>query len=154
MQAQQLDDGTFLIVCQMDSTAEDVRATLQGIHGLLQGQEAAPPQDCNWDLVVAEVLNNIVEHAYQDRAGGDIILKLNFGTERLTVDFTDFGRPMPSGAPPEGVLADIDVPVEDLPEGGFGWFLIRALTEDLSYRHDGDRNLLTLTIPLGEEAQS
>ncbi|WP_421905181.1 ATP-binding protein [Mameliella sp.] len=132
----------------MDSTAEDVRATLTGINALLQGQEMAPPPDSNWELVVAEVLNNIVEHAYKDRAGGDILLRLVFAADRLSVESTDFGLPMPSGTPPSGAPADLDVPVEDLPEGGFGWFLIRSLSENLDYRHDGDSNRLRLSIPL------
>lgn len=148
MQAERLDDGTFLISCQMDSTPDDVQTTLLEINALLQGKEIAPPADCNWELVVAEVLNNIVEHAYQDRAGGEILLKLRFGHDRLTVEFTDFGLPMPSGAPPKGAPANLDVSVENLPEGGFGWFLIRSLSENLRYCHDGRRNQLTLAIPL------
>ncbi|WP_420328037.1 ATP-binding protein [Mameliella sp.] len=148
MQAERLEDGAFLVCCRMDSTAEDVRATLTGINALLQGQEMAPPPDSNWELVVAEVLNNIVEHAYEDRAGGDILLRLVFTPDRLSVESTDFGLPMPSGTPPSGAPADLDVPVEDLPEGGFGWFLIRSLSENLDYRHDGDSNRLRLSIPL------
>ncbi|MBY6115065.1 ATP-binding protein [Mameliella alba] len=149
MRAERLEDGTFLISCQMDSTPEDVRKTLEAINGLLKGEVSSPAADSNWELVVAEVLNNIVEHAYEDRAGGDILLKLTFAPKRLAVEFTDFGRPMPNGAAPEGAPADLDVAVEDLPEGGFGWFLIRSLSENLAYSHDGDRNRLTLTIPLG-----
>lgn len=152
MQTERLEDGAFLISCQMDSTPEDVRTTLQGINDLLKTEDIAPPPDCNWELVVAEVLNNIVEHAYEDRAGGDILLKLKFGLEQLTVEFTDFGLPMPSGTPPTGAPADLDVSLEDLPEGGFGWFLIRSLTENLNYCHDGTRNLMTLSIPLSPDA--
>ncbi|MBT53569.1 MAG: hypothetical protein CMF72_09255 [Mameliella sp.] len=148
MQAERLDDGAFLISCRMDSTPDDVQSSLLDINTLLQGEEIAPPPDSTWELVVAEVLNNIVEHAYQDRAGGDILLRLRFGHERLTVEFTDFGLPMPSGVAPDGALANVDVPVEELPEGGFGWFLIRSLSEDLTYCHDGGRNLLTLAISL------
>ncbi|WP_323769276.1 ATP-binding protein [Antarctobacter sp.] len=148
MQAERLEDGAFLISCQMDSTPDDVQTTLLDINSLLQGEEIAPPPDCNWELVVAEVLNNIVEHAYQDRAGGEILLKLRFGPDRLTVEFTDFGLPMPSGTPPSGAPANLDVSTENLPEGGFGWFLIRSLSENLSYCHDGTRNHLTLAIPL------
>lgn len=149
MQAERLEDGAFQVCCRMDSTAEDVRATLTDIHALLQDQEMAPPPDNNWELVVAEVLNNIVEHAYEDRAGGDILLRLVFTTDRLAVEFTDFGRPMPCGTLPFGAPVDLDVSEQDLPEGGFGWFLIRSLAENLDYHHDGDRNRLTLSIPLG-----
>lgn len=148
MRAERLDDGTFLVACEMDSTQEDVSATLIGLRDLLDDESVLPPPESSWELVVAEVLNNIVEHAYQDRAGGEIRLHLKFGTERLTVTFTDFGLPMPDGTLPGGEPASVDVALEDLPEGGFGWFLIRSLSEQLDYRHDGASNKLTLTIPL------
>lgn len=149
MQAERLKDGAIQICCRLDSTAEDVRATLTGINGLLQDHQMAPLPDNNWELVVAEVLNNIVEHAYEDRAGGEILLRLVFAPARLALEFTDFGLPMPNGTLPFGAPVDLDVSEQDLPEGGFGWFLIRTLAEDLDYHRDGDRNRLTLSIPLG-----
>lgn len=152
MRTERLDGGAFLIACEMDSTQEDVTATLLGIRDLLAEEALLPPPDCSWELVVAEVLNNIVEHAYQDRAGGEIHLRLQFEADRLKVAFTDFGLPMPGGTLPDFDPAPLDVATDDLPEGGFGWFLIRSLSEQLAYRHEGDSNLLTLTIPLAPSA--
>ncbi|MGP6086994.1 ATP-binding protein [Antarctobacter jejuensis] len=148
MHAERLDDGIFVITCEMDSTPDDVTKTLHAINRMLAEEDSRPPPESSWELVVAEVLNNIVEHAYQDRADGRIILTLRFRKDRLKVRFTDFGRPMPSGTPPAGEQADLTVATEDLPEGGFGWFLIRSLTEDLSYCREKDSNHLTLSIPL------
>lgn len=148
MRAERLDDGGFLIACEMDSTQEDVSATLLGIRELLAHEEMVLPPESSWELVVAEVLNNIVEHAYQNRTDGEILLRLKFEPGQLRVAFTDFGLPMPDGTLPEGSPASLDVAPEDLPEGGFGWFLIRSLSDQLEYRHDGASNQLTLTIPL------
>lgn len=148
MHADRLDGGVFVVTCEIDSTPDDVSKTLDGINQMLADEGARPPADCSWELVVAEVLNNIVEHAYQDRAGGRIILTLRFKADRLTVDFTDFGQPMPSGALPTGAPADLDVSPEDLPEGGFGWFLIRSLSDDLAYVREDNSNRLSLSIPL------
>ncbi len=106
------------------------------------------------ELVLAEVLNNIVEHAY---AGGTGPVEVDLWATASGLGFqvVDAGHPMPNGTLPEGQLPDLpqvgDGPPDlaDLPEGGFGWHLIRSLTKDLSYaRHDG-RNLLTFEIPLG-----
>jgi len=44
--------------------------------------------------------------------------------------------------------AEIDVAIADLPEGGFGWGLIRALSSGLSYRRMSERNRLAFRIPL------
>ena len=50
---------------------------------------------------------------------------------------------MPDGGPPKGHPAELGVDMQDLPEGGFGWFLIRTLTTDLRYRREAGRNRLS-----------
>jgi serine/threonine-protein kinase RsbW len=93
-------------------------------------------------IVMAEVMNNIVEHAYAgiDDAG-DIRLRMWRHGSTVAVEVTDSGAPMPGLTLPEGRLADV-APGEDLPEGGFGWFLIRSLTDWLIYDRVGEVNRL------------
>lgn len=103
------------------------------------------------EIVLAEALNNIVEHAYGDHGRGLVDLEVEHRTSALVFRILDEGLPMPGGDAPSAKAQDLDVAVEDLPEGGFGWFLIRELTEDLSYRRVGDRNELTFRMALGPE---
>jgi serine/threonine-protein kinase RsbW len=95
------------------------------------------------EIVLAEVLNNIVEHAYAD-VTGRIDLALWQDGAHLCVDVRDDGAAMPDGLIPVGRAPDPAA----LPEGGFGWFLIRRLAEDLSHRRDGGRNRFTFRLPL------
>ena len=53
---------------------------------------------------------------------------------------------MPTGLPALGQPSPL-VMGEDLPEGGFGWFLIRTLTLDLEYERDGGFNKLRFVVP-------
>ncbi len=152
MQAEWLDSDRLSIQCSLDSTAEAVRGALGDIGTHLNTLAPCQGQDTTWELVVAEVLNNIVEHAYQEQPGGEIRVELVFSTGAMQAQFTDFGRPMPNETPPEGKEADLDVPTEDLPEGGFGWFLIRSLSTRLDYERRNDANRLCLEIPLGCQA--
>jgi serine/threonine-protein kinase RsbW len=101
------------------------------------------------ELVLGEVLNNIVEHAYPS-GPGLIDLWLSRTGVGLTCKVADRGLAMRDGRAPDGALpAGIDGPLEDLPEGGFGWNLIRTLTEDLQYERVQGQNHLTFTIPSG-----
>jgi len=100
------------------------------------------------ELVLAEVLNNIVEHAFAEAGPGQIELTISRDTLGLLCRVEDDGAPMPNGMLPAGRLPSNAVPVDDLPEGGFGWFLIRDLTRELSYVRDGSRNLLMFRLPL------
>ncbi len=52
---------------------------------------------------------------------------------------------MPDGELPIGRLTDPKI-AKDLPEGGFGWFLIRNLSQDLTYDRDEDKNILGFCI--------
>jgi serine/threonine-protein kinase RsbW len=93
------------------------------------------------ELVLAEVLNNIAEHAYAER-GGPIRVKIARRGIILFCEIEDDGRPMPEGRPPEGELTDVTEGA--LPtEGGYGWYLIRHMTDALTYARVNNRNCLS-----------
>jgi serine/threonine-protein kinase RsbW len=96
-------------------------------------------------IVLAEVLNNIVEHAYAGQEGA-IVVALQHGRDGVTVTVRDHGRPFPMEELPQGHLPQI-TSFDDLPEGGFGWFLIRSLVEDLHYERRDDCNHLSFRLP-------
>lgn len=96
------------------------------------------------EIVLAEVLNNIVEHAYAHREG-TITLEVSAQPSRIECRVLDCGREMPGLTLPEGKLAPHDP--DDLPEGGFGWFLIRSLTHELRYTRQNGRNELRFHLP-------
>jgi len=98
------------------------------------------------EIVLAEVLNNVVEHAYAEHGRGVVEVEVELTPAGLAFCVRDDGRPMPMGDMPVGAAHDLDVAADDLPEGGFGWFLIRELTEELCYRRIGNRNQLSFRI--------
>ncbi|MDX5402976.1 MAG: ATP-binding protein [Rhodobacterales bacterium] len=117
---------------------------------LLRVTASAPVVDLTADLratvelVLAEVLNNVAEHAYAGVAGHvGVTVALHPGA--LWCEVVDEGAAMPGGVLPEGNL-----PEGDLPEGGFGWHLIRSMTQDIQYRRQRGTNRLNFIIPLVE----
>jgi serine/threonine-protein kinase RsbW len=99
------------------------------------------------ELVLAEALNNIVEHAYA-QGPGDIEVTIRRVQGDLDCRIVDQGLPIPGNEPPKGQLPVRDP--DDLPEGGFGWFLIRTLSRDLRYARVGCRNELTFRLDAGQ----
>lgn len=102
------------------------------------------------EIVLAEALNNIVEHAYAHHTG-EIEITLLLHQNALICRIIDTGLPMPNGSLPQGHLAEFG-PSDDLPEGGFGWFLIRTLSRDLDYRRVDGRNHLSFRLETGQSA--
>ena len=138
-----LDTGSAAEFC-FASTPMAVRDALRDIlgHPLM----AQLPQDARGtvELVLAEALNNIVEHAY-DRDDGPIGLRLQRQPNRLLCHVCDAGAPMPNRQLPQGSAQPIGANTV-LAEGGYGWFLIRALAENLVYRRIEARNHLSFQL--------
>lgn len=101
------------------------------------------------EVVLAEVMNNVAEHAYAWRRDGEMTLGLRLVAAGLLVSVTDEGRPMPDKELPFGNRIDPTVDLGDMPEGGFGWLIIRQLAKDVAYvRHDGV-NQLSFRVAVG-----
>ena len=132
-----------------------VRHTLSDLSDHLH---PAFPEDARarLELVLAEVLNNIVEHGIsgsRDAAiAADVVedaprvvhLLVCAAGRRLRCVITDSGMLLP-----QDCLAPRNLPgcKPELPEGGFGWYLIQDLVTDLSYSRMAGRNYLTFTLP-------
>lgn len=134
-----------------DATALDVRRMLGALRTRLARAGITAEDRGTVEIALAEALNNIVEHAYQpdaDGSPGTITLTLSIGPTNLSCELRDEGVALPGLAPPAASAPDVTGPRETLPEGGFGWSLIRALTARLYYLRDGAENRLILHFDL------
>jgi len=120
-------------------------------------------------IAATEAMNNCVEHAYAgiercEGADGGCLLPVVAGlwtgpAGRRSVCIADRGAPLPRRLLTRPAAADPDDPPA-LAEGGFGWSLIHACTDNLAHERVGEWNLLTLerlnpaTTPPGDAALS
>ncbi len=100
------------------------------------------------EIILAEVLNNIVEHAYSDSEPGTITVSCNKATGGLRFEVRDQGRMLPGGEVPAKPSHDLDAGLDQLPEGGFGWGLIREMTTMLLYKRSEEQNILRFGVIL------
>jgi serine/threonine-protein kinase RsbW len=126
----------------------ETRAALQDICGGLAAVGIGADDVATVELVLAEVLNNVSEHAYADGAGPVEVLIAARGPG-LTCRVRDRGQPMPRGELPDPPYPPF-LPADALPEGGFGWHIIRCLTSDLAMERREGWNELRMTIPLSD----
>lgn len=128
----------------LTATTMAVRAALGDLRLRLAAHGLSDAGCGTVELVLAEALNNIVEHAYPADQPGGILLAVSMTRDRLCFRLHDQGIPLPGLAPPVGARPDPGVAQAALPEGGFGWYLIRDLTDVLSYARQNGENILTL----------
>ena len=108
----------------------------------LGAQEVEPDLLGPVEIVLAEVINNVVEHAYAGMEPGEAGIEYGVDEDGLWLSFWDRGKGFPRGRLPPGNVADLLVPREELPEGGFGWFLIRSLAQGIRFERTGGVNRL------------
>lgn len=133
----------FSLSLAIRATPEATREAVTAVRAALARSGAAPGLLFRVELVLAEVLNNIGEHAYGG-AAGRVWLKARMEGDAVCVTITDRGKPMPGGDMPEGGLPDMDVPRDRQPEGGFGWYLIHSQADSLQYSRENGENILGL----------
>lgn len=142
----QIMADTIHVECIATQTA--VRGLLIGIRTWLRASNLSEENCGTVEIALAEALNNIVEHAYPADLPGGIALDLALTAAGLRCELRDQGAALPGLVPPDTGLPPIDGPRESLPEGGFGWSLIRTLSSRLGYERRESENRLTLEFNL------
>lgn len=136
------------------------RAVRAGLRSVQQRLEAwGLLCDCRGrvELVLAEALNNIVEHALDEVPGEEILVRLHLRASHLVVELQDSGRPPARPGPYpscHALAAQFLQDVREPPDGGYGLFLIRSLTSDLSLSRRKGQNILRLSIPLEDGSKA
>lgn len=97
------------------------------------------------EIAIVEACNNIVEHVYAHQIG-IITMDIQTTSEKFIVHLRDTGSPVPSGLQLASSPLDFDTDnLNDLPEGGFGLFLIDTIIDERRYWSENGINTLTLT---------
>jgi serine/threonine-protein kinase RsbW len=99
------------------------------------------------ELALEEALVNICKYSYPDEPG-DAEVSCKQDNCRFIIEIVDSGIPfdMTSLPPP-----DVTSSIEERKIGGLGIFLIKKMVNDVSYRREGNFNILKLTIKRDEE---
>ncbi|VDS08239.1 hypothetical protein PARHAE_01422 [Paracoccus haematequi] len=132
----------------LQADPNDVRQALKDLRARFAPQLSADTMG-RLELVLAEVMNNVVEHAelalLPDAMSRSIHLCVVMHDNGLSCAITDDGGRLPADC-----LLPRNLPVMDpldLPEGGFGWCLIQGLTQSLCYYREDQRNCLAFMVP-------
>ncbi len=126
------------------ATELEARQAIVVISDRLRASGLARDRADEVEIALAESINNVVEHAYAGTEPGVIRVLCSLRCAHLDIRICDTGAPLPQERLPPGLAADVSVARTDLPEGGFGWFLIRELTSDIRYDRCGLINHLSL----------
>ena len=150
VQTDPMGTGRFLSL-RMPSSNEGVRECI-AVSAAFVREVGGSEQDLTAvELAMAEVLNNVVEHAYGDQGVGPMTLEIEALEDEIRLRIRDSGYPMPKGRLPSGQAADTTLADFEQDEGGYGLHMIRQLAKKLRYTRVGEENHLTFRMTLGAQ---
>jgi serine/threonine-protein kinase RsbW len=120
---------------------ENLESMLQFIRNCAEQQGFSKREVNKIQVAAEEALVNVISYAYPDD-GGDVEIRCNAkGAEGLVIEIIDWGIPFDPLSLPE---PDIEAPPEEREVGGLGIHIMRNIMDEVSYKREGDRNILTL----------
>lgn len=145
--AQQSDDLTMLLI-RYQVPALVMRNDIQQIPTLAEWVDSLDiPEELNMpiNLALEEAVSNVMLYAYPNTNSGIVIVEFarsqdNDG-EHILFTISDSGIPFD---PTQQKEADITLSAEERAIGGLGIHLVRQLMDQLIYRREDEKNVLTL----------
>lgn len=95
------------------------------------------------NVALEEALVNVIRYAYPQSEIGKIVLSSVWDKKngKLCFCLTDWGMAFDPLSVPE---ADVTLSLEERPIGGLGIFLMRNIMDEVTYRREGDCNVLIM----------
>jgi anti-sigma regulatory factor (Ser/Thr protein kinase) len=95
------------------------------------------------EISTEEALVNIFNYAYQNTDGDVSVVCKSDDNDKFIIEIEDSGIPFDLLSLKE---PDTNLDISERKIGGLGIFLIRKLMDDIQYRREDDRNVLTLVV--------
>lgn len=124
------------------ATVENIPRVTEFIDGQLEALDCPIKAQMQLDVAIDEIFGNIAYYAYAPDTG-EATVRFDFDAQGRTVQITfiDAGVPFDPLAMAE---PDVTLSVEERGIGGLGIFLVRRTMDDVKYRFENGRNILTI----------
>lgn len=142
---------TAQLALSLPPVAASLAEVATAVEQFCEAQDLPPRQSYALSLAFEELLTNVVNHGYagRDPAGEQMTVELRREGERLLARIEDGGSAFdPTQAPEIDTGQDID----ERRIGGLGVHLVRTLVDELAYRRQDGRNILTFSLSLAADA--
>src|SRR5215472_15030611 len=120
---------------------EDIAPAIQAAQAWLADRQAPPNIAYFADLAIEEILTNCIQYGYDGNLEHMILITMAIADKVLTMQIVDDGRAFdPVAVPPP----DLSINLADRREGGLGIYLLRKLSDAMTYERDNGTNRITL----------
>jgi len=133
---------TVLTRVRMSAKLENLGTFIGSLSNCARTQGFEQEKIGRMELAAEEALVNVFRYAYPG-APGDVEMICKLEENRFTIEIMDSGIPFDVTAMPDPKVAG---GVHEREPGGLGIFFIKKVIDEVQYRRENDRNILTLII--------
>ena len=133
---------TVLTSLRMSAKLENLGTFIGALSNCAKTQKFEQEKVSRMELAAEEALVNVFRYAYPE-APGDVEMTCKLEEDRFTIEIIDSGIPFDVTATPDPKVTG---GVHEREPGGLGIFFIKKVMDDVRYRRENDRNILTLII--------
>jgi len=134
---------------RLSNQLSELDRVVEELEAFLEEAEVPTRARFNINLAVDEFVSNAINYGYPDGRAGEIDIHLARRDDRLAMTLRDDGDAFDPFTAPE---PDLDASIEDRRIGGLGVHLVRKLADEFSYRREGERNVVSLTLKFAPDA--
>ena len=126
----------------LPATVENIGKITAFVEGRMEEKDCPLKQIMQVSMAVDEVMANVAMYAYAPGTG-DVTVAVDFddGSRTVSITFIDRGvafDPLAKEDP------DVTLPAEQRKIGGLGIFLVKKTMDSVTYRREGDKNVLCI----------
>ncbi len=148
-QPQAEDDQTPISTLDLRNDLNEISRMAAWVEQQSGTLNLSPVMQMNLNLALEEWLVNVISYAFDENTEHLIKLRLWHRQARLVIEIEDDGCPFD---PTAQANADTSLPLEHRQIGGLGIHFIRHTMDEFDYRRENDKNIVTMTKTLTEEA--
>ncbi len=126
---------------KIDAKVEKLNEVLAFMDAELEAVDCPMKTQIALDIAVEEIFVNIAHYAYGAEGAGGAVLQFEISPEEAMITFIDEGTaydPLAKEDP------DITLSVEERPIGGLGIYMVKKSMDDVIYKRENDKNILTI----------
>jgi len=127
----------------LPATINHLADFIQDLSRWLEQQGVPRDRIARVQLAVEEALVNVIRYAYQGKEGEVELRGEIADDQRLVIKILDNGMPFDVGTVPH---PDTSCSLRERKVGGLGIYLINKMVDELCYRREGNRNVLTMFV--------
>ena len=124
------------------ATVKNIEAVTDFVNEQLEALDCPVKAQMQIGIAIDELFGNIAQYAYNPDVG-EATVRVEVQQEPLgvVITFIDGGVPYD---PLTAAEPDTTLPAEDRPLGGLGIFMVRKTMDEITYRYENGRNILSI----------